>query len=173
MRCVIRSFFANPPVSMMRFGNFPLYCVNASPKSMRELVVGLICANTCSRYSGTIVLHGQAFTSSPSDLPSFSNSSYIGRSFSFGPAYCSPTYRTAVFRYASGESSSPPLPSERSEIHQTLFVPSLCLFLSQSRRDFSSFGPSFFASAIHSSSERPEIGETRLNSSHITISYAV
>src|SRR2546429_3915044 len=34
-------------------------------------------------------------------------------------------------------------------------MPILCLVLSQSRRDFSSSGPSFFTSAIHSSSERP------------------
>src|SRR5216683_5655207 len=155
MRCVMRSFLASPPVSMMRFGNFPLYWVNASPKSMRELVVGLICANTCSRYSGTIVLHGQAFTSLPIDLPSLSSSSKIGRNFSFGPAYCSSTYRIALFKYTSGESKSPPFPSARSAIHPARFIPNLCFVFSHSRCDFSSFNPSSFTSAIHSSSERP------------------
>src|SRR2546429_820536 len=50
----------------------------------------------------------------------------MGRSFSLCPAYCSSTYRAALFRYASGESSSP-LPSARSAIHHALLVPSLCL----------------------------------------------
>src|SRR5215469_3961804 len=101
-----------------------------------------------------MVLQGQTFTSSPIDLPSLSNSSKIGRSFSLGPAYCSFTYRAALCRYASGESSSP-LPSARSAIHQALLVPSLCLVFNHSRRDFSSFGPSFFTRVSHSSSERP------------------
>src|SRR5215831_4998464 len=101
-----------------------------------------------------MVLQGHILMSSPIDLPSFSKLSKIGRSFSFGPAYCSSTYCAADFRYASGESSSP-LPSARSAIHHALFVPSLCLVFSHSRRDFSSFGPSFFTSASHSSSERP------------------
>src|ERR1700730_12842511 len=87
MRCVIRTFLASPPVSMIRFGSFPLYCVSAKPTSILVFVVGLICAKTCLRYSGTIVLHGHVLTSPPCDLPSFSNSSKIGRSFSFGPAH--------------------------------------------------------------------------------------
>src|SRR6266478_1621292 len=45
-----------------------------------------------------MVLHGQAFTPLPSDLPDVSSSSKIGRSFSFGPAYCSSTCRTAAFK---------------------------------------------------------------------------
>src|SRR5439155_12237645 len=39
-------------------------------------------------------------------------------------------------------------------LHHVLFVPNLCLIFSHSRLDFSSFGPSLFTSAIHSSSEQ-------------------
>ena len=102
-----------------------------------------------------MVLHGQAFTSLPSDLPNVSSSSKIGRSFSFGPAYCSSTCRTAAFKYTSIVSSSPPFPSARSASHQALFVPSLCFVFSHSRLDFSSVGASFFTNAIHSSTDRP------------------
>src|SRR5258708_25013161 len=102
-----------------------------------------------------MVLHGHAFTSSPTDLPSLSSSSKIGRSFSFGPPYCPSTYRTALFKYVSGVSNSPPFPPARSAIHPARFIPNLCFAFSQARNDFSSFGPSLFTSAIHSSSERP------------------
>jgi hypothetical protein len=38
---------------------------SASPKSIRDWVVGLIWANTWRRYNGTMVWQGQALTSSP------------------------------------------------------------------------------------------------------------
>ena len=39
------------------------------------LVVGLICANTCLRMSGTMVLQGDAFAFLPRARPSFSSAS--------------------------------------------------------------------------------------------------
>src|SRR5712692_2607008 len=110
-----------------------------------------------------MVLHGHAFTSSPIDLPSLSSSSKIGRNFSFGPAYCSSTHRTAAFKYVSGVSKSPPFPSTRSAIHPARCIPNLCFVFSHSRSDFSSLGPSFFTSAIHSFSERPVFSASSAN----------
>jgi hypothetical protein len=57
----------------------------------------------------------------------------------------------AVYKYASGLSSSVPFPSTRSEI--PLFVSRLCSVSSQARRALSSLGPSFAANAIHYSSD--------------------
>src|SRR5271154_1784888 len=105
-----------------------------------------------------MVLQGQTLTSAPSDRPSFSSSSKIGRNADFFPAYCPPTYCIAAARYFSGVSSSPPMPSARSAIHHAELVPRLCLDFSQARREAKSLGPSFLTNAIHSSSDRPVLG---------------
>ena len=47
MRCVMRSFFAKPPVSISRPS--AVRPPSANPRSMRVRVVGLICAKTCFR----------------------------------------------------------------------------------------------------------------------------
>src|SRR5215469_3055872 len=47
MRCVMRSFFSYPPVLINRLGVLRL--PSARPRSIRVLVVGLICAKTCLR----------------------------------------------------------------------------------------------------------------------------
>src|SRR5579862_5583383 len=62
---------------------------------------------------------------------------------------------TACSRYASGESSSPPFPTERSASHQAELVPRPCLVLSQSRRAASSAGPSFLMKASHWARDLP------------------
>src|SRR5258708_5367652 len=67
----------------------------------------------------------------------------MGRKFSFAPEYCSSTLRTALRKYDSGSSSSPPLPPARSVSHHAPFVPSLCFVFSHARRAPFVRGPIF------------------------------
>src|SRR5260370_19832141 len=63
MRWVIRSFLANPPISISlpSAGRAP----SANTRAMRGCVGGLIFADTCLRYNGTMGWHGDPFTTSP------------------------------------------------------------------------------------------------------------
>src|SRR5258708_5240510 len=67
----------------------------------------------------------------------------MGRKFSFAPEYCSSTLRTALRKYDSASSSSPPLPPTRSVSHHAPFVPSLCFVFSHPPRAPFVRGPIF------------------------------